>query len=389
MAKIYSRPDSPYKWGRFTYKGIERRKSLETTSDRIANERLIDWVAEVKAGKGDLREIRHTWNAAANKFIDEHFPRIKPNSAKRYRVSLMNWADFFEGRAEKIIYLDDITSSVLSDFEVARRKAGKANGTIRRDFMCLASIFSCADDWEWVHEGYNPARRYVKKAEGRGLKEAEPRRRIFSLPEENKLLTYIHHKRETAKGHRDQHAWMILEAVVIFGIDTGLRAEEMLSLTWEKINLDAKEVTVHWSVAKSSRTRVVPILPRSLDVLRKMPRSEHSKYVFWCRDGKRYTHMYQQLVRACKKLEINGVEFHDLRRSCGARLLRVHRLSIERVQFWLGHESVQQTQRAYAFLDSEDLHLAISESPALENSHVNRHSGEVISADFQKKRANL
>jgi integrase/recombinase XerD len=391
MAKVYDRPDSPYKWGRFTYQGIERRKSLETTSDRLANERLIEWIAEVKSGKGkvDKWEIQRLFEDAANKFIDEHFPRLKPKAAKRYRVSLMHWTDFFastnpETGKQRVVYLDDITKSVLSDFEVMRRKQGRANGTIRRDFACLGALFSCADDWEWVPEDHNPATRFVRKAEKRGLVEAEARRRVFRPAEESRLLDYIRHKQVTVKGNRDRHAWMMLEAVVIFGIDAGLRAEEMLSLTWDKIDLDTKEVTVDWSVAKSSRSRIVPILPRSLKVLRALKHSEHSNYVFWCRDGKRYTHMYQQVVRACKALQIHDIEFHDLRRTCGARLLRVHRMSMERVQLWLGHESLQQTQRAYAWLEKEDLHLAVSESPALATPHESRHDAEVISADFQK-----
>ncbi len=386
MAKIFRRPDSPYVWGRFTHKGKEYRQSLDTTSDRIAEKRLLEWQVAVKAGKWVAEAQRHSWEAAANKFIDEHFPRIKPNSAKRYRVSLQNWHSFFEDQKPKIEYLDEITSAVLSDFEHARRKKGVTNGTIRRDFMCLASLFSCAEDWEWVAEGYNPARKYVKKAEKRGLVEAEPRRRIFSRDEEYKVLSHIRRMRATVKGNRDKHAYMMLEAIVVFGIDAGLRAEEMLDLTWDKIDLEENEVTIHWTVAKSSRGRVVPILPRSQTTLRALKRNEHSNFVFWCRDGKRYTHMYQQLIRVCTKLGIESVEFHDLRRTCGARLLRDHRLSIERVQLWLGHESVQQTPRAYAFLEVDDLHLAVSESPLLVNRHDSGHTREVITADRQKKR---
>ena len=370
--------------GRFTHKGKEYRQSLDTTSGRTAQKRLLEWHSAVTAGKWVEEEARHTWEAAANKFIDEHFARIKPNSAKRYRVSLQNWHSFFEVQNPKIRFLGEIRSAVLSDFEHARRKKGVSNGTIRRDFMCLASLFSCAEDWEWVPEGYNPARKYVKKAEKRGLVEAEPRRRYFSHEEEHKVLYHIRSMRSAAKGNRDIHAYMMLEAVVTFGIDSGLRADEMLDLDWDKIDLKTNEVTVHWTVAKSTRTRLVPILPRSHAILRVLKRSEHSNYVFWRREGGRYTHMYQQLIRVCAKLGIDDIEFHDLRRTCGVRLLRDHRLSIERVQVWLGHESVQQTQRAYAFLEIDDLHQAVSESPLLADPHNFRHNTEAITAHFKK-----
>jgi integrase len=35
-------------------------------------------------------------------------------------------------------------------------------------------------------------------------------------------------------------------------------------------------------------------------------------------------------------------------------------MSKDKVQDWLGHESVMQTERAYAFLRVEDLHRAVT-----------------------------
>ena len=363
MAKVYTRKGSPNKYGRFTYKGQDFRKSLDTTSERIAKERLLAWIADVKSGKWVDGRARRKFEDAVLKFIDEHFPRIKPKSRMRYRVSLTNIVNFFEASEHKIAYLEDISSAVLSDFEVARRKDGVTDPTIRRDLMCLASLFSCAEEWEWVEDGHNPPRKFLKKAAKRGLVESEPRNRVFSHEEEKKLISYILQKQTTAKGRRDAHAYKMLETVVTFGIDAGLRAEELLSLTWDKINLKTNEVTVHWTVAKSSKTRIVPILPRSQALLAKLPRCLNSHFVFWRRDGGRYSHMYQQLIRVCRRLGIEDIEFHDLRRTCGARLLRDHRLSKEQVQLWLGHGSIQVTENVYAFLEVDDLHKGVSESP--------------------------
>jgi integrase len=353
MAKAYKRGQTY--WGRVSYRGKEYRKSLETASARVANERLLTFVSEVKSGKwGD--KPRRKFEDAANKFIDVHFPRIKPNSAKRYRVSLMNLVDHIS-----VVFLDEITSSVLSDFEVARRKQGVSDSTIRRDLMCLSSMFSCAREWEWTND--NPAAAYLRTAKKRGLVEAQPRSRFLSHDEEKDLAEHAALMRQAARGGRDVHGWQMQQAVFLFAIDTGLRAEEIFTLTWPQVDLKARQVTVRQEQAKSKRARTVPIFPRSLDLLTALPRSDHSQYVFWHRDGQRYRHMYRALMRACAAVGIADLEFHDLRRTCGVRLIRDHGFSIERVSLWLGHNNINITEKVYAFLSVDDLHKAVANSP--------------------------
>ena len=47
--------------------------------------------------------------------------------------------------------------------------------------------------------------------------------------------------------------------------------------------------------------------------------------------------------------------WHELRRTTGCRLLQQDRRSMEEVWKWLGHSSVLVTERAYAFLEEEQL----------------------------------
>lgn len=353
MAKIYKRGE--VWWGRCSYKGKDCRKSLETASSRVAGERLLTFIADVKEGRWSDKP-RRKFEDAANKFIDEHFPRIKPNSAKRYRVSLMNLIDHMP-----VVFLDEIKSSVLSDFEVARRKQGVTDSTIRRDITCLSSLFSCAREWEWVTE--NPAATYLRKAKKRGFVEAAPRTRFFEHEEEASLFEFIADKRATAKGNRDVHGWQMQEAGFAFAIDTGLRAQEIFNLRWPQVSLKNKQVVVRKENAKSKRSRAVPIFPRSLELLAALPRSPHSDYVFWHRDGKRYTQMYVQLLRICDALKIEEFEFHDLRRTCGVRLIRDHGMRMEEVSLWLGHNNINITEKVYAFLSVDELHRAVANSP--------------------------
>lgn len=352
MAKPYKRGN--IWWGRVTYRGKEYRASLETTSHRVANERLLTLISDIKAGKWKDGP-RRKFDEAANKFIDEHFPRIKPNSRKRYRVSLMNLFDHMTGK-----YLDEIDSALLSNFEVARRSAGVTNSTIRRDLICLQVMFSCAEDWGW--SDVNPARKYLKKARRRGLIESNPKDRFLSHSEEAALFSRLSELRANATHPRDKHGYQMQEAAFAFAIDTGLRDEEMLTLKWSAVDLINQQVRVSAEMAKSSRAREVPLVSRSLTLLRTLPRSKHSDLVFWHRDGRRYSQMYVPLKRRCDEAGIASLSFHDLRRTCGVRLLRDREFEIGTVANWLGHSDIRVTQKVYAFLSVDELHRAVKKS---------------------------
>ena len=284
--------------------------------------------------------------------MDEHLPRLKPSSRTRYMHSLLHVVDHLQGK-----FLDQITSSVLSDFVNKRRQDGVTSGSIRRDLSCLSSIFRCAEEWEFFVG--NPPAAYLRAGKRRGLKEAPPRTRYLGHEEEALLLDYAAQRRADSLGNRDQHAYLMFEAALIFAIDTGLRKEEQLGTTWKEIDLDKREVIVPDTRAKGGVGRWVPLLPRTEAMLRALPRHKSSPYVFWNREGRRYFDLYQQLIRVSSKLGIQDLRWHDLRRTCGCRLLQDFGLPIERVSLWLGHSSSVVTQKVYAFLDVRHLHEAV------------------------------
>lgn len=81
--------------------------------------------------------------------------------------------------------------------------------------------------------------------------------------------------------------------------------------------------------------------------------------------------------RARAAAGVPDVRWHDLRRTCGCRLLQDHGLSIEKVSKWLGHQSIAVTERAYAFLNVEHLHKAIEHAPALERPVIEGEAEEI------------
>lgn len=365
MAAIYRR--GKIWWGRVQRQGHDLRQSLKTTAEGVARRRLKEWLDELERVAWGERP-RRSFDDLALKFIDEHLPRLKPAAAKRYLVSIEALTDSFEG-----LWLDQVTGARIAEFEAARRRAGQripekwqgrrrpkplSAGTIRRDLACLSSMFGFGIEIEWCD--VNPVPVYLKRAKRRGLKEAPPRRRYLTFDEEQRLLA--------AAG--DRHGSPDLVDAIALAIDTGLRREELLSLrrptpvvsgeAGPVLRLDRNAIEVTEDTSKNSRARNVPLLPRARAILAQKPARLRSAYLLVNPEtGERYKAMNKGLAGAAKRARIPPLIWHDLRRTCGCRLLQQYGMKMEEVSRWLGHSSVLVTERSYAFLEDEHLQAAI------------------------------
>ena len=186
----------------------------------------------------------------------------------------------------------------------------------------------------------------MRRRKKRGLREAPARTRYLSHEEEGQLLA---------------HASPPVQIAVAFAIDTGLRREEQFGLTWDKVDLQVGEILLGTNT-KSGKPRRVPLLPRAAQILAQMPRHFRSRYVFCHHNGNRLVHMNKGMLAARRRAGIRALRWHDLRRTCGCRLLQDHGMSLEGVKEWLGHSSVVVTEKTYAFLEVEHLHRAVQKS---------------------------
>jgi len=338
--------------GRVYHAGRKRTKSLETTRAAVARQRLEEWVDELKAN-GWRSSVKHPFADASRRFQDEHFPRLKAASSDRYATSLLALARHFGGMA-----VEDIGRSDLAAFEAARRKSGSANATIRRDLQCLSALLRCAGEWEWLRS--NVAAEFLQSASRRGLSEPPPRTRYLGHEEESAILHRILARMDARRYssyhfHRDFMLW----AAAILAIDTGLRREELLGLEWRDVDLEANQITIRAERAKSGLYRAVPLLDRARKILvNNLPR--RTRFVLHDNDGERYADLAPWLKATAAEVGITDLRWHDLRRTCGCRLLQDHGLPMEKVSLWLGHSSIAITERAYAFLDVRHLHAAIA-----------------------------
>lgn len=336
--------------GRKIIKGIEHRATFDTRSKREAESAHAKWLAGLEESPSDKAT---TFREAVDLFTEHHLGTLKKGSQERYLVSLLNLTPHFERSA-----LKDISRGELSKFVSARRKDGVTDSTIIRDLACLSSVFTIAADFEQADA--NPVLPFLRAQKRRGaLVNAEPETRNLSHAEELAILTHAAAVARAPGVIRAHEKWMIAVAIAAY-IDTGMRAQELLSMRWTWVDMAKLEITVPADATKALKERQIPILPRLERLLLRMPRNAHSDLVFWrTTAGRGFADLNHTFQRYAAALGIEDVCIHDLRRTCGCRLLQDRNVPMALVSKWLGHASVVTTEKIYAFLKVENLHDAV------------------------------
>lgn len=203
-----------------------------------------------------------------------------------------------------------------------------------------------------LHTGPNPARMSKR---GRGVRppRGDNRRlRILSEEEVRKLLGHQGTRRADMAEIRD---------MILFALDTGLRAGELVALARSAVDKDTGAVRVYKTgesqTTKSGRSRLVhagQLYPECRDMLRRrLETPAESPWLFPGRGGKRrgVRSLSRVMERLCAALGLNkDVEddrdravWHTLRHTCATRLLESG-LDLYVVKEILGHSSVTTTE---------------------------------------------
>ena len=330
MASLYQRNGSKIWWIRFQQHGVRVQKSSGKTRKADAL-RFLAKSMEEERQRQEQGYKKVLFEVLCDEYQQLHLPHLKTRTRANYLGHIKLLKDHFADR-----YIDAVRKSHIAEFVAIQKRAGLKTPTIRRYLSTLSSMFSFAERSGWL--ALNPLLRFDK----RSLPEAQPRTRFLTSDEYRRLLK--------ASG---QHLRPIIEAAVA----TGMRLEELLSLKWEQVNLERREIRL--VVTKSNRPRVVPLFDRAVAVIAAAARCpQTSSYVFTNpASGSRYKTIKRAFRSACKRAEIEDIRFHDMRHTfaswavqSGADLYRLSRI--------LGHSSLQMTTR-YAHLATEHLHEVV------------------------------
>ena len=244
-----------------------------------------------------------------------------------------------------------LTTYQIRQYQLARRAAGAATGTINRETSALHRMCTLAVHWGWLDTvpGF-PDR----------LRENLPRQGFFEHPEYLAVRAHL------------PAPWQDILDLAYY---SGWRKNEILGLTWDE--LDEAGGVIRLSPARS-KTLVGRILPMSQPIAealarRRARRDPDSPLVFH-RDGIPIRRWRTAWRTACQAAGVPTRFLHDCRRTAARTLIRA---SVpERVAMLLtGHKTRAIFDRYNIINEQELLEAGISWSPIWRSTHRRRPVG--------------
>jgi integrase len=214
-----------------------------------------------------------------------------------------------------------------------RRQRPASEATQRRYTALLSHLFSIASR-RWRIEGLrNPIKEMELPSPGR------PRKRRLEEGEEEKLLAAL-------EGCRNPY----IKPMALLAVETAMRQGELLKLHWEHVDLSGQTVEIHDT--KNGEDRVVPLSSRAVALLRPLQGDDVKKIkgpVFPISQAS----LHSGWINACRRAEIEGLRFHDLRHEATSRLFE---LGLDRVEAAAvtGHKTLQML-KDYTHLRARNL----------------------------------
>jgi len=212
--------------------------------------------------------------------------------------------------------------------------------SVHRELALLRRIFNIAEREGWISR--SPFRR------GESLiSQAKERKgtRVLTADEEKTLLAAC----VDARKH--------LRPILICALDTGMRRGEILTLTWNDVNLPGRRISIAAMNTKTLKPRILPISERLAVELYQL--LEHADA-----DDPRVfgqTEIKRAFNTACKNAGLargtDGLSFRCLRRTAATRWLQAG-LPRESVSKLLGHSTSQVTYQHYLAADETTVKLA-------------------------------
>lgn len=293
------------------------RKSL---AQKIHDEMIY----EIKFGKYVDKESDcncPTLKEFSIEYLDFAKNTIQKRSWKRDRLSLKNLTKTLGS-----FTLDEITPNHLINYQTNRLSEGKKPATVNRELSCLRSLINVAIRRD-VYNGRNPISGI------KFLEENNQIERILTLEEEVRLLNA---------------SPLHLKPIIITALNTALRKSEILHLKWENVDLKKDIMTIQVESSKNKRQKRIPLNSKMKALLNSQyVITGNAEYVFLNSRGmpfKDYNSIKTSFGNACKKANISGLRFHDLRHSCASRMIE-NGANIVAVSKILGHSTLSITMR--------------------------------------------
>lgn len=230
-----------------------------------------------------------------------------------------------------------------------------------RYLALLSHMFNVAEDWGLRPENSNPCRR-IKKFK-------ETARNRFLSPEELARLGDA----LALAARRGESPYTI--AAIRLLLFTGARLNEILSLEWSQVDLEARLLRLADS---KTGAKTIALPAPAAEILSTLPKQEGNPYVICGRiSGARLINLQKPWRRIRKMAGLDDVRLHDLRHSF-ASVAVAGGMSLPLIGSLLGHSQPQTTARYAHLADDPRIAAADAVARSIEASMLGS-KGEVVS----------
>jgi integrase len=321
MATVRKRGDS---W-RAEIMRAGHRESRTFATRAEAEDWAIQREAEIVRGEAVPR---------SRKTLAEALARIEPrNRTDKTRAAVASRYTFAS------VPLPDVTPEMLANWRDARLRQ-VSPGTVLREMTFLRGVFERARlEWRWIAK--NPL------SDVKRPPEPPARKRLISDAERDAMLVALDYTGAVTTVHHE------VAVALLLALETGMRAGEILGLTRNDVDLEAR--TASLPRTKNGDSRQVPLSTTAVALIRKML-GRRLTFVRVLRNDGRIFHIDGPTLdtlfrRAREQAGLEGFTFHDSRATAVTRLSK--KLDIHELARMIGHRDLNSLNAYYRTPASE------------------------------------
>ena len=328
--------------------GTQRREAVSgegVNSYSIESAREMHSKRVVQKKENKIFDIKPDANMTFNELAKWYLELEKVKALSSYWVIELSLKKFNSEFGNIIV--SQIKPVDLENYQARKKAKGKADATIDHEIGAAKTMIFKAFDNDMVSGDTLKTFKVVKKL----LKgSSNARDRVLSPGEFENLY---------------DHAPRHIKGILAMGYYAGMRKGEILGLTWNKVDLKDRVISLEPEDTKDNEPRTIPICDKLLEILKGIPKNIHNNHVFLYK-GKPIEDFRNALKKACKGAGIlygrfvkDGFIFHDLRHTFNT-YMRKAGVPESVVMEITGHSTRQMFDR-YNTIDIDDTRQAIGQ----------------------------